>query len=281
MLKFIEGEAALAIKTPEGMVLVISDLHLGFEKALAEKGINLPSQTDKILQRIQRLLTQHRPTRLILLGDIKHGTFKILPYEWADIPHFFEKLLSHGATIEVVPGNHDGGLRTLLPRSVLVHSSKGLVIRENARTTALIHGHAWPSPDALSAHRLLMGHNHFTVEFRDRTGVRKTEPIWLVTTWNRERIAQAYLHALHLEYHGPATTAFRHHFSRSVTQPAMIVMPPFNPLLPGTRINTESPPHYLGPLFRSGALQIQRAEIYLLDGTPLGRLPALLQTVET
>ena len=53
------------------------------------------------------------------------------------------------------------------------------------------------------------------------------------------------------------------------------LMPPFNPLLAGVPVNRLGPGGAIGPLFKSGAIDLPQGEVYLLDGTYLGRVKDL------
>lgn len=186
MFRFVEDEPALILQTDAEKILIASDLHIGYEKGLAGKGVRIPSLTPRLFRKIEKIVSEHNPDRIILSGDIKHGTVKLLPHEWRDVPEFFERLLTLRDKIEVVPGNHDGGLKQLLPRRVTLHTTRGMTV-QNGRKVLVTHGHTWPAPTALDSDLVIMGHNHFTVEFREESGLRATEPVWVVARWDRPR----------------------------------------------------------------------------------------------
>jgi putative SbcD/Mre11-related phosphoesterase len=261
MLKIVPGEPAALIEGRE-KALVVADLHLGFERELSQLGINMPSQTEKLYMRLRNLIAKHGPSRVILLGDVKHGVPAITEQEWTDIPVFFERLLELGVEVDVVPGNHDGNLEPLTPRQVKIHKGRGVVVEG----VALIHGNAWPSKELLTCGVLLMGHNHPTVEFRDRLGFRETASAWLsleVTPRSRSLLAKEY--GLEDE--------------RNVKLKKVVVMPSFNTLLSGKPINSEDR-RLLGPLLEA-IFKAEAAEVFLLDGTFLGRVSELPQALLT
>ena len=49
-------------------------------------------------------------------------------------------------------------------------------------------------------------------------------------------------------------------------------MPAFNELCGGVPFNESTQEDLLGPVFSSGGIELENAEVYLLDGTRLGRL---------
>ncbi len=279
MLRFVPEEAALTIETKESKILVVPDLHLGFEKVLADRGINIPSQTDKIFERLAKLIQSYRPDSLIFLGDIKHGTSKILPHEWAEIPAFFERLLRLVGVISIIPGNHDGGLKPLLPAQVSLERAEGLIVRDGRKLISMIHGHAWPNPEAFSSNFLIMGHHHFTFSLFDPSGLRFQQPIWLTCSWNRRRIADSYLKYKKIGPSSNPLRRFERTFGYAVGEPKIIVMPTFNPMLGGASINIQRDHEHLGPFFKPGLMKLDSSEVYMLDGTYLGKLSLLLRRV--
>lgn len=272
MIRMVPGEAALLLKTGE-RILVIPDLHLGFERELAEKGIVIPSQTERIFTRLHKLLQRQKPDRLVFLGDIKHGTSIIQLQELKEIPRFFERLLKFVNKINIIPGNHDGGIERLLPENVELASSKGIVLRDGRKKISLVHGHAWSDPESFSCDEMIMGHHHFTIMLRDSSGLRSFEPVWLMARWDRAKMAAAYLKSRGIRTGGDPPGTFRKNFKTSVKDTRIIVMPTFNDMLGGTALNRRKrDARYLGPVFSSGAIEMDRSELYLLDGTYLGRL---------
>ncbi|MCX8191751.1 MAG: metallophosphoesterase [Nitrososphaerales archaeon] len=275
MLNIVQNEPALILKTNVEKILLISDLHLGFERELYTHGFNIPSQIEKIYDKLKKILDAQEPNRLIILGDVKHGMSKILPHEWSDLPNFFERLLTCVDKIDIIPGNHDGGLKTLLPSRVNLHTPKGLMLKSGKRAVYLIHGHSWPYPEAFGADILIMGHHHFVVEMVEDSGLRLIEPVWLVTRWDSSKIIAHFLKSKRLKVKEDPIDFFKRSFRITPKNSRIVVMPTFNPLLKGMAVNREADTRYLGPIFRSSAIDIEKSELYLLDGTYLGYLSNL------
>jgi metallophosphoesterase superfamily enzyme len=61
----------------------------------------------------------------------------------------------------------------------------------------------------------------------------------------------------------------------------MIVLPTFNDLLGGLPVNGDAPQTLLGPLFRKEAINMEDFEVFLLDGTFLGRVGFLRENNNT
>jgi len=59
-------------------VLIISDIHIGYEEALNKRGMMVPRFQFKILrERIIKILKKYKPSLVIVNGDLKHEFGKI------------------------------------------------------------------------------------------------------------------------------------------------------------------------------------------------------------
>jgi hypothetical protein len=260
-------------------VLFVADLHLGLEYELAKMGVNIPYQTERILGELLELVKQHKPDRLILLGDVKHGVPITSFQEKRELPRFFEALMAEVGQIEVTRGNHDGNIQELVPDGIEIHSSKGILVGDDYKIAAF-HGHAWPKPKLLEADLIVAGHNHPTVLLNTPLGIRISQRAWVKGTCDGARLTKAYLEQEGTRVEGNPVEAFRAHHGVEVDKPEMILMPTFNDLLGGLPVNGEAPQSLLGPLLRREAIDIDGFEVYLLDGTYLGRVGFLRSLME-
>ncbi len=281
MLKPIPDEAALMVELSSGeRALIIADIHLGFELELSSHGLRVPSQTGKILSRIIRLIDTYRPGKVILLGDVKHKIASISTIDWIDIPLFFEKLIERVNNVEVILGNHDGNLEPLTPRSVKIHSSRGLKLNlSSGRSVGLIHGHAWPSANLFDADTIVMGHIHPTIELRDFSNFKMVEPVWIKLEVDLRTLISMYLkyRKIRLENQSDPADVFKELFGFEPNTQRIIVMPAFNSHLRGLSINkSRGRVEPISPILESGAVNWSSAEVFLLDGTFLGQLSLLM-----
>lgn len=259
--------------------LIVADLHVGWEVALADQGIHVPSQTFKMLDKLLKLIDYCNPTRILMLGDIKHTIARIQLGEWKDIPELFEKLTQRVKNVEIVLGNHDGNLEPLLPSSVKIFPSTGTTIAD----VGFFHGNAWPSPELLQCHSLVMGHVHPTVMFRDPLGFRITAQVWIKTEVNKKRLAKAFLNSagFRMKPGDDPLEILRKSFKVRLKASELFIMPYFNDFLGGRPINRRTSAkragsvEYLGPILRGGNVDIENAEVYLLDGAFLGTVNQL------
>ncbi|UCE15338.1 MAG: metallophosphoesterase [Candidatus Bathyarchaeota archaeon] len=268
---------ALLLQKQSKRILVIADLHLGWEVTLAERGIHVPSQTQKILDKMIRLIESCKPTNLIFLGDVKHSVTGIRMGEWRDIPDFFETLGKMVPDIQIVPGNHDGNLDPLLPEFVKILPSTGIVLWD----IGLFHGHAWPAPELLGCRHLITGHVHPMVVFRDPAGFRITRPVWVKTECDGTKLAKSVLKHAKVKVEENLAALLQKLFNVKLKCSQLFIMPSFNDFLGGQPVNRKSlgknrrSRAFIGPVLRSGSVDIDNAEICLLDGTFLGKISQL------
>ncbi|MEX0921064.1 MAG: metallophosphoesterase, partial [Candidatus Pacearchaeota archaeon] len=79
-----------ALFFPEKKILVIGDLHIGYEHMLQQSGILIPDRQvediigdiKKILKKIQ--LKKNKVNKVVFIGDIKH----FFSYEWKEKSNF-------------------------------------------------------------------------------------------------------------------------------------------------------------------------------------------------
>ncbi len=249
MLRIIQGEAALVHSGTEGETLLVSDLHLGLEKEMAKKGFRLPAYSIKMVGRIRDLAERFGTKRLAVLGDVKHTVGKVEDIDWGMVPWFFDSMLDLFDLVEVVPGNHDGNLRTVLPQKVKLHPSDGTVLGEGSGRVGICHGHAWPSELAMKTKNLVIGHSHFTYEMKDPLGSRSREPVWVTAEYDLAELMKG-----------------AGYVSKARGTGRLTVMPPFNKLVGGQPINRKRSFEF-GPVLSSRSLSLEKADIFLLDGT--------------
>lgn len=265
---------ALIIENSE-KILVVTDLHIGWERVWSESGIYVPSQADKLSKKLLSLVEKYKPDRLILLGDVKQAITRVSMEEWREIPKFFETLQEHIDEVIIVLGNHDGDLEPLLTPQIRILPSSGLTIGSNP-SIGLFHGHAWPSPEVLSSEILVMGHIHPVVWFRDRLGLWTVQQVWMKTKCSGELIASAYLKYLKVKAHGNPLKTFKLRTGLSLGDARLIILPAFNDLVGGVSINRLEK-RLMGPILHSKGVDVKAAEVYLLDGTYLGMTEQLVK----
>ena len=151
-----------------GRNLIISDLHLGYEIAMAREGFYLPRVFHEVVGDLKGLIKRERPKRLIINGDLKHS---FIP-EWrerAELKAFFEEIGPLVEEIVLVRGNHDVG--TLWLRELGVEVVDELELGK----WKLVHGHR-----VVEGERFIIGHEHPAIRLRDEVGAIVKVPTFLL-----------------------------------------------------------------------------------------------------
>ena len=250
-LKFIQNEPALVF----GKNLVVADVHIGLEDALRKSGINVPSQTEKMKKKIDVLIKKTKPEKLVFLGDIKHQVPGVSWQELKEVPEFFE-YFSKKIETHIVLGNHDSEMPVLV-ENVQIHPTEGFRLED----AYIMHGHAWPKNSFLKSKYLIISHTHPLIQIKDKIGYKFIERVWVKAAFDSKKIFAKY-----------KTKKF----------PEIILMPAFNDLSGGAALNVETGRRkrkteetFLGPITK--LIDQKKTEIYLLDGTYLGKLESLKQ----
>jgi hypothetical protein len=228
----------------EETALCIGDLHIGIEADMRFKGIVVPSQTHRMERELKELA--EGVDRLIIIGDVKHQVPGTTRQEHIEVPRFFNSLLNFYPRIDLVKGNHDTDIERMLPSRVTVHDQGGMMLGD----IGFVHGHSWPAPDTMTGRLLVMGHNHPAVIFEDGMHHNQVERCWL-----RCRFQGSSERYPNLPEEG-------------------IMIPAFNRSLGGGPVNLEGP-RMLGPLLTNELLDLEKGQVYLMDGVYLGTVSSL------
>ena len=277
MFSLLMPQPAALVKNEKTRTLLISDPHIGWEMELQQKGIHVPSQTNKLLTKLIAVLTEVKPDALVVLGDVKYTIMKSEFGEWRDVPEFFKQLQRYVPKISIVRGNHDANLEPLLPENVTILPATGAVIGD----VGIFHGHKWPSPELLGCKTLVMGHLHPVVVFRDPTGLKMNRQVWMRADIDSEALAKVLLRKANIKVKETVKATLKEHFNIKLKTSELYIMPSFNDFLGGRPINETRPKKdrgaeaLIGPVLRSEAVKVDDSELYLLDGTYLGTLNQL------
>ncbi|MEW6604492.1 MAG: metallophosphoesterase [Thermoproteota archaeon] len=208
----LHPHAALLLEDDHRYVAV-TDLHIGLEAELEGKGVSMPSIALEMADELLRLVEQEQADGIILLGDIKHTVGSISRQEWDEIPTFLKRLAAK-ADVYLVPGNHDGNIRHLVPASVNSVSAKGMTIGD----TLLVHGHAMPSDVRSNVARIVMGHVHPV--FVKKGSVVHGQRVWIYMQARREALfpsAEGVVEVIVVPSFNPHLYATGEHYRKSIS----------------------------------------------------------------
>ena len=250
-IDFVTNETALVVKRN----LVVADLHIGIEHELYKSGLKVPTQIEKMKERLDSLIGKTKAKRLVIIGDIKHQVPGVSFQELREVPEFFS-YFSGKIETHICLGNHDSEIPALV-EGVEIHGTDGFEL-EGAYIT---HGHSWPKKEFLKCKYLIVSHTHPLIEIRDKLGYRFSERIWVRAQFDEKKIIEKYK-------------------TKSKGLPEIILMPAFNNLSGGVCLNVETwrrkkeiEDTFLGPI--TNLIDKTKTEVFLLDGTFLGTLKDL------
>lgn len=158
MIKYI-GKSLL-IEHRGARVLVVSDLHLGYNEVLRRGGVLLPGNIYASIKKdLEEIFTAiGRVDRVVLLGDLKHEFGMILREEREEIANLITYLRTQCGAITIIKGNHDVLLSYLAENAFVsvcdyflwegfcfVHGDKDFPFLYDSAVTHWIVGHAHPA----------------------------------------------------------------------------------------------------------------------------------------
>ena len=256
-IKFITDYPALLITDRKhGKILIIADLHMGLEHQLYQEGITIAPQAEKFKETIGELLKMTKAERLVILGDLKHKVPGISFRELKELPKLVDYLTKKVHVI-LTKGNHDVELKEI-SESIEVHGSHGFSIG----AYGFFHGHAWPDKKLLGCDYLFTAHIHPVVEFVDDFGFSIFEKVWVEGKLDEKILRKKYKIKNKSE---------KKKKNEKLGKMETIIFPSFNPIISGVPLNSKRK-KYIGPILTSGALNLNKSEAYMLDGTRLGKI---------
>jgi putative SbcD/Mre11-related phosphoesterase len=100
----------LGLYLKKEQILVIGDIHLGYEESLSNQGVLVPRfQLKETIKRLGNILNKTKIKEVIITGDLKHEFGKILNTESRDTLEFLDFLLKK-YKVTIIKGNHDNVL---------------------------------------------------------------------------------------------------------------------------------------------------------------------------
>ncbi len=191
-------------------VLVVCDLHIGFEEALNKQGLLIPRfQLREIIQKLEKIIQKTKPKIIVINGDVKHEFGTISEQEWRETLKVIDFLAQRSEKVVLIKGNHDTILGPIAgKRQVEVVDSFAV------GDACVMHGHRVPGGDCFRKAKLVViGHEH---------------PAVSIYSYPRSELFKCYL---------------KGKFGKKV----IIVMPSFNLVTEGTDVLKEA---LLSPLLQ-------------------------------
>lgn len=145
-------------------VLILADLHIGYEDALASEGILVPKLTFGDMKREIQKLLKLKPKTVVINGDLKHEFGEISRQEWQDTLEILDILMKKSKVV-LIKGNHDTILEPIARK-------KGLKVVNFyiADDIVILHGHKILLDKEIYAKKIktiVIGHEHPAVSIRE------------------------------------------------------------------------------------------------------------------
>lgn len=188
----------LALYHTKQNILIIGDIHIGYEEALNKQGMLIPRfQFFEIIKRLENILKKIKnPKKSIINGDIKHEFGTISEQEWRHTLRLLDFLSKHFKEIILIKGNHDTILGpiarkrnirimdsyTICERSELVGKVKSQRIKKN--NILIIHGDKIPNEILPNTKTIIIGHEHPAISLRKGPRV-ETYKCFLKGKWKK------------------------------------------------------------------------------------------------
>jgi len=152
-------------------VVLISDLHFGYESVLREDGISLPTfQKENLLDRLANIENRYDPDSFIVLGDFKHDFGRAKSEVFHELLDIMDYLMEDSSLV-MIKGNHDNYLENYTNLKGVSLHEKMMVLDD----MTLTHGHR----NVSSKGHLIMGHEHPAIEIKDEVGSSLKYPCFL------------------------------------------------------------------------------------------------------
>jgi len=166
-------------------ILVVADLHIGYEEALAEEGYLLPRTMFKEMSKeLKELLEKLKPSLVVINGDLKHEFGQISKQEWFETNTILDMILERSKVV-LIKGNHDTILEPIARRKNL--EIKDFYIVDGI---CILHGHKIFVDKEIYDKKikiLIIGHEHPAISIRE--GLRKeTYKCFLLGRWKDKKL---------------------------------------------------------------------------------------------
>lgn len=150
-------------------LIIIADLHLGYESAASEDGMFIPKiQYKKTIKDIEVIYAKKHAKRILINGDVKHEFSETSYHEYREVSNFFEFLKRKFDDIIIIKGNHD---------NFIVRVTKKYEIKlydmYNEDDFFFIHGHKDVNLDNVKQNNVILGHEHPSIGLISEIGVKE------------------------------------------------------------------------------------------------------------
>jgi len=171
-----------ALWFPKQKILIMADLHIGYEETLNEQDILIPRIMFKEIKKEIKELLKLKPNLIIVNGDLKHEFGQISKQEWREVIEILDLLLKNSKVI-LIKGNHDTILEPIAKK-------RNLDIKDFYcfDSVCVLHGHKiFLNKKIHDSKTIIIGHEHPAVSIRE--GIKsEIYKCFLVGKWKRKTL---------------------------------------------------------------------------------------------
>ena len=160
----------LLIESGGERILVVGDLHLGYEEALNRTGVLVGRKMfDEMISDLNAVFGEvGKVDKVVLLGDVKHDFGGISKQEWKDVNAILDYFESMSGGVVVVKGNHDNILEPILKKRKM--KLLGVYIWNGF---AFLHGDEdYEEVWGKKTDTIVVGHGHPAVRLNEPKGIK-------------------------------------------------------------------------------------------------------------
>ena len=139
------------------------------------------------------------------------------------------------------------------------------------QVTEHIHALRIPFKVPVSPEKMMERDVYSYILFGDKIGLWVMRQVWVKAVCDPRKLARAYLRHHNIKTAKKPLEVLREKYKIEVKEPKLIVMPAFNDLVGQASVN-RSDRRPLGPMLSSGSVLMNDADLYLLDGTYIGKV---------
>lgn len=188
----------LGIYLPKHHILIISDIHMGYEEAM--KGVMLPrfqlvdtvKRLNNIFDEINTRFNKTILETIVITGDLKHEFGKILSQEWRNVLKFVDYLQEHCKELVLIKGNHDVMLDPVLKKRSLVYIDSLTI-----NNILVCHGDVIKEKELTKDIKtIIIGHEHCAIGLQKNNRIERYKCFLVGTFKKRLLIAMPSLNLL-------------------------------------------------------------------------------------
>lgn len=176
----------LLINSKGKKILVVGDLHLGYEEHMNMTGVFVSRQMfEEMIEYFDKVFAKTGDVdEVVLLGDVKHKFGSIMKQEWSDVLGLFDYFNDKCKRIVVVKGNHDAILEPIVRQRDNVTLKDYYLVGEYC----FMHGDKdFSEIYSKEIKTWVIGHGHPAVKISDGVKIEKFK-CFLVGSWKKKKV---------------------------------------------------------------------------------------------